>query len=85
MNPLSEREKASLIAADTPVDINTATPEALAEAITGVGIVKARAIVDWRERNGPFAAVDDLLQVQGIGERTLERSRERLTVGPQTR
>ena len=64
-----------------PVDINTASAEALAEAISGVGPSKARAIVAHREMHGPFGSVDDLLQVRGIGEQTIERSRENLTVG----
>jgi len=64
-----------------PVDINTAGPEALAEAISGVGMKRAQAIIDEREKNGPFASVDDLARVQGIGERILEGSRDNLTVG----
>lgn len=68
-----------------PVDINTASAEALAEAINGVGITKARAIVTYREQNGPFQSVDDLTRVSGIGTRTIERARENLTVNVDTR
>lgn len=64
-----------------PVDINTASAEALAGAMSGVGPAKARAIVTHRETHGPFGSVDDLLHVRGIGEQTIERSRENLTVG----
>ena len=64
-----------------PVDINTAGAEALAEAIKGVGLKRAEAIVVHRDKHGPFATVDDLANVQGIGERTVEGSRGNLTVG----
>ena len=64
-----------------PVDINTASAEVLADAIHGVGIKRARAIVSYREEHGAFSSVDDLTQVRGIGEKTVEKSRERLTAG----
>ena len=64
-----------------PVDINTASAETLAEAIRGVGIKRARAIVSYREEHGAFSSVDELTQVRGIGEKTVEKSRERLTAG----
>lgn len=66
--------------ANPPVDINTAGAEALAEAIKGVGLKRAEAIIAYREQNGPFATVDDLAKVQGIGERIIEGSRTNLTV-----
>jgi len=66
--------------ANSPVDINSAGAEALAEAIKGVGLKRAEAIVAYRDKNGPFATVDDLAKVQGIGERTVEGSRANLTV-----
>jgi competence protein ComEA len=66
--------------ANSPVDINSANAEALAEAIKGVGLKRAEAIIAYRDKNGPFATVDDLAKVQGIGERTVEGSRANLTV-----
>lgn len=65
-----------------PININDASAEALAAAIVGVGLTKAEAIVAYRDQHGPFSSVDELTQVQGIGERTVERSRENLTVSP---
>ena len=65
--------------ATPPVNINTASAQALAEAINGVGLKRAQAIVRERETNGPFSSVDDLSRVQGIGQRIIERSREGLT------
>ena len=67
--------------ATEPVNINTADAQSLAEAITGVGLKRAEAIISYRDQNGPFKSVDDLVQVPGVGEKTVERSRERLTTG----
>jgi competence protein ComEA len=64
-----------------PVDINTADAQTLADAIDGIGLAKAQAIVDFRAANGPFKTVDDLEAVKGIGDRTVERNRDRLSVG----
>lgn len=67
-------------AADDPIDVNTATAEELAAAMNGVGLKKAAAIVAYRDENGPFASIDDLVQVRGIGPATVDSNRERLTV-----
>ena len=64
------------------VDINTADADTLARVIDGIGVAKAQAIVDYRQANGPFKTVDGLVAVKGIGERTVERNRDRLSVGP---
>ena len=63
------------------VDINAATADELAAAISGVGIKKAMAIIAYREENGPFATIDDLTRVRGIGSVTVDSNRERLSVG----
>lgn len=57
-----------------PVNLNTADEAAL-DTLPGVGEATARAIVEDREQNGPFASVDDLMRVSGIGEKKLERLR----------
>ncbi len=61
------------------VDLNSATLEQL-DALPGVGPVTAQSILDWRQENGRFTSVDDLLDVSGIGEKTLEDLRDRVTV-----
>ena len=61
------------------VNVNTATATDL-EALPGVGEVIAQAIVDYRTQNGPFSSVDQLLDVTGIGDATLENIRELVTV-----
>jgi competence protein ComEA len=58
-----------------PLDLNRATIEEL-EELPGVGPATAQAIVDHRERNGPFGAVEELLDVRGIGEAKLDALRD---------
>ena len=62
-------------------NINTATAEQLA-VVPGLNVDLAELIVRHREEHGPFARVDDLLQVNAIDERMLARARPHLTVGP---
>ena len=61
------------------VNINTADATTLT-TLDGIGQSKAEAIVADREANGPFESPADLARVQGIGERTVEKNAERLTV-----
>jgi competence protein ComEA len=61
------------------INVNTATPTEL-EELPDVGEVIAQAIVDYRTENGPFTSVDQLLDVSGIGDATLENIRELVTV-----
>ncbi|MDX1433327.1 MAG: helix-hairpin-helix domain-containing protein [Gammaproteobacteria bacterium] len=65
-----------------PVDINSASAESLAAAMSGVGMKRAQAIVEHRDRNGPFESVDELAEVSGIGPHIIEQSRDRITVKP---
>lgn len=62
-----------------PLDLNTADLAAL-QTLPGIGEVKAQAIIDWRDQNGLFTSVDDLLSVTGIGPVTVEALRP--LVGP---
>jgi competence protein ComEA len=64
-----------------PVDINTADAKTLAEGLNGIGMSKAEAIVAYREENGPFANVDELAKVKGVGEKTVERNRDLIVTG----
>ncbi len=61
------------------VNLNTATVEDLT-SLPGIGPSYAKRIVDYREKNGPFKRVEDLLNVQGIGEKTLEKIRDRVSL-----
>ena len=61
------------------VNVNTAGAEEL-QTLPGVGPATAKAIVAWREENGRFRSVDDLLDVSGIGKATLAKFRDRVSV-----
>ena len=61
------------------IDINTAPPELL-QTLTGIGPVKAQAIIAYRQANGPFALIEDIVNVQGIGVATFESIRDKITV-----
>ena len=63
----------------TKININTASATEL-EALPGVGEVIAQAIVDYRTQNGPFATVEDLLDVSGIGDATFASMKDLITV-----
>ncbi len=62
------------------VNINTATAAELAEAISGVGLKKAEAIVAYRELHGGFSSLDELTEVKGLGVGTVEKNRAKLTL-----
>jgi len=64
----------------TKLDLNTADAAALQRELFGVGETKAKAIIAYRESNGPFTSVDELLEVKGIGKILLEKNREKLEV-----
>ncbi|MEJ2534494.1 MAG: helix-hairpin-helix domain-containing protein [Gammaproteobacteria bacterium] len=64
-----------------PVDINSASAEQLAEALTGVGKSKAELIVRYREMHGDFKHADELVNVRGIGLATVDRNRENIRIG----
>ncbi|MEX0899930.1 MAG: ComEA family DNA-binding protein [Gammaproteobacteria bacterium] len=72
---------APVLAVDERVDINTADAAELARVLDGVGRSKADAIVAHREKFGPFTDVDELRYVKGIGAATVERNREKMTIG----
>jgi len=65
---------------ETVLNINTANSDALVEDLVGVGPQKAMAIVRYRQQHGPFKRIDDLALVDGIGAKTVEQNRSRMTV-----
>jgi len=69
-------------AGDEPVvNINTASAAEIG-GLNGIGDAKAKGIVEYREKNGPFKSVDDLRKVHGIGDKLLDKLRSHVTVGP---
>lgn len=73
------QETAGGVAADGVIDLNTADQTAL-ETLPRIGPALAQRIVEWREQNGRFASVDDLLAVPGIGDKLLAGIRDLVRV-----
>ena len=61
------------------VNLNTATLQDLT-SLPGIGDAKAQAILEDRSENGPFSSIEDLTRVSGIGEKTFEKLKDRITV-----
>lgn len=61
------------------VNINTATKAELM-TLTGIGEVKAKAIIDYRNENGNFSSTEEIMNVSGIGEKIYEKIKNRITV-----
>jgi len=74
---------APLTALAGQVDINSADAETISAELKGVGLSKARAIVEYRKKHGPFRSADDLSLVKGIGERTVELNRSDIKISRQ--
>lgn len=65
--------------ATAAVNLNSASKAEL-ETVKGIGPQKADAILDYRKKNGPFKKVDDLRNVSGFGDKSVESMRSELTV-----
>lgn len=76
---LGEASTAEVVVAEK-VNINTADAQTLADTLNGVGLKKAAAIIAWRQANGEFMTVGQLMDVKGIGRSILEKNREKLTL-----
>ena len=64
---------------NTLININTADLEQLKD-ITGIGNIKAQSIIDYREANGGFKSLEELKNVDGIGDKTFEKIKEQITL-----
>lgn len=76
----SAKPAAVQVAQVATVNLNTADAATLQRELAGIGATKAQAIVAYREEHGDFASVDELLEVKGIGQATLEKNRDKLSV-----
>lgn len=61
------------------ININTASAEDL-DNITGVGPAYAKNIIDYRDANGPFQKIEDIVNVKGIGPKTFEKMKDEITI-----
>ena len=61
------------------ININLASLDTL-KSLTGIGDVKAQAIIDYRNQNGNFKTIDEILNVKGIGEKTFDKIKDAITV-----
>lgn len=77
-SPAERREPSAPVAA-APLDLNSATAEQL-DTLPGIGPALAERIVAYRAEHGPFAQVEQLNDVKGIGDKTLEKLRPQLTL-----
>lgn len=62
------------------ININTADKETLMSVIKGVGEKKAEAIIMYREENGEFKSIDELVNVKGIGQGIIDKHKEQLSI-----
>jgi len=68
-------------AAKSPVNINTASAADL-EGLPGIGAKTAARIIEYRQKNGPFKKVEELMNVRGVGEKSFLKLKPQLTLGP---
>ncbi len=65
------------------ININTASLEEL-QTLPRIGPAIAQRIIDYRKEHGPFKRIEDIMKIQGIGERVFEQIKDRITVGSET-
>ncbi len=66
----------SNLAYAAPVNVNQADAKTIAASLKGIGMTKARALVDYREKHGKFTSAESLTQVSGIGIKTVEKNKD---------
>lgn len=62
------------------ININQADAATLDHYLSGIGEKKAQRIIEYREENGEFASIEEIMEVSGIGEKTFEKNQERLSI-----
>ena len=67
------------------VNVNTADAKKIASELSGIGAVRAEAIVIYRKENGKFKSIDELVKVPGIGKKTIEKNRNNIVLSMQNK
>ncbi len=67
-------------AATGKININTATAQQLSDGLDGIGEVMAKRIIEYREKNGRFHSIEEIKNVQGIGDKTFAKLKDQITV-----
>jgi len=75
--PLMAQEASSVVVGQA-VNVNKADASELAEKLVGVGQSRAMAIIDYRETNGPFKTIEDLMAVKGLGQAFIDKNKDRI-------
>lgn len=80
VNKKSTEDSTPAVSSQNPnqVNINQASAEMLAEKLNGIGMQKAKAIVEYRDKYGAFNSLENILEVKGIGPSFLEKNRDKL-------
>lgn len=78
------QEPGAKSAASAPVNLNTASASQL-ESLPGIGPRTAERIVEYRQKNGNFKKIEELMNVKGIGEKSFLKIKDRITVTPVAR
>jgi competence protein ComEA len=76
-----ERTSPAKATVSTPVNLNTATAAQL-EALPGIGARTAALIVDYRQKNGGFKKIEELMNIRGVGEKSFLKLKPLITVTP---
>ncbi len=63
-----------------PVNVNSADAKTISESLQGIGQKKAEAIIKYRTKNGVFKTLEDLMNVKGIGKKTIEKNAEDILI-----
>ena len=71
---------AGIASAQQAIDINSASAKEIAAAMKGVGEKRAQQIIEYRKANGPYQSIDDLINIKGIGKKTIQANREKIMV-----
>jgi comEA protein len=79
--PRQAQEASRATRAAAPLNLNTATADEL-EALPGIGPATASRIVEYRQKNGPFKKIEDLMNIKGIGEKSFLKLKPLVSITP---